>query len=144
MLEHNLRIRRETTKIGKLTFYNFVGHQGRATQIFAPESSHLQQMTELNKVLATTKCNEFTEVEATVADTQLTLDRPVLISANIQGINEWMFVYGQIQYLSREWCYFELPTDPSNPLSQLRNGYTDCGHADVHVPLRYFVASNYV
>lgn len=144
MSEFDRTIRIKAANIGGLTIYHFSGHLNRATRVDAPEASTLLAITELNKVLKTTHCREFTEVPASRADLELALGRPTLIAANISAINEWLFVYGNVMYLSKEWCSSNLPTDVNNPLSQLRDGHTDCGHAGGMVPLRYFVASNYV
>ena len=144
MSEFDRTIRIKTCQVGNLTLYHFSGHLNRETRVDAPEASALVAMTELNKVLKTTRCREFTEVAATRANLEISEGRPILISANISGMNEWMFTYGDIMYLSKKWCSSKLPTDINNPLSQLRDGYTDCGHAGEMVSLRYFVASNYV
>lgn len=139
MLDNNLAIHYQVSRVGKLVFNHFAGHEGRPTVIMTPESSRLVGMSELTRALVAMKSNHFREVTASEIGKHLDGNHPVLIAAATSGINEWAFFMGDIQYLSSEWYLYNLPTDNLNPLSQLRNGYVDADQAGVMIHLRYFV-----
>lgn len=139
MLDQNLAIRYQVSKIGKLVFNHLAGHETRPTVIMAPEASRLIGMSELNRALVAMRSNYFKEVNASEIGKHLDDKHPVLIAAAVSGINEWAFFMGDIQYLSSEWYLYNIPTDNLNPLSQLRNGYVDADQAGMMIHLRYFV-----
>ena len=122
-----------------LTFFNGIDPI-TGIKIERPEVAELVLMNIIS-MLAVANCHNFSEMTYDSSQYSVEHNKPVLISAMIDEVNEWLFSHGGVTYTSKGWNRFQLPEDIHELCKQ---PYLAIQDGQYCVNLRYFIAEDYV